>query len=428
MRLHATRRLPLDGAVPDPTRGAVAASNLVTSPAPEDAGSPPVRGDRPWATESGGPMAVAWEADRITYVGPADGVRGVEPEWFEGCTIAPGFVDCHTHLPFAGWRADEFEARLSGVSYRDLHGEGGISRSAAQLAAASDDEVLAFCRPLVHEMADHGTTALELKTGYGLSVEAELRQARLARRLAEEAPQTCTVTLLACHAVPKAMDRAAWVRAACDELVPAAAAEGLVDAVDVYVEDIAFSVEDLEAVAEAATAHGLPLRCHADQLGPSGAAEAAVRLGARGADHLNHVSEAGIAALGAAAATAAVLLPASTLFLRSTPPDVRALVAAGAALAIATDCNPGTSPTVSMPEAIALACSLYRVTPLEALAASTANPAWILGLGATHGTLAPGRRADLLILDAEAFRQVPYRPGHNPVRHTYIGGRRVGGR
>jgi imidazolonepropionase len=426
--LRGTRRLPLDGAVPDPTRGAVAASNLVTSPAIEGAAPAPVRGDGPWATESAGPAAVAWEGDRITYVGPADDLSGVEPEWFEGCTIAPGFVDCHTHLPFAGWRDDEFEARLTGVSYRDQHGEGGIARSAVQLAAASDDEVLAFCMPLVEEMADHGTTAIELKTGYGLSVEAELRQARLARRLAEEVPQTCTVTLLACHAVPPGMERAAWVRAACEELVPAAAAEGLADAVDVYVEDIAFSLEDLRAVAEAAAAAGLPLRCHADQLGASGAAEAAVALGARSADHLNHVSAEGVRMLGSAPSTVATLLPASTLFLRGTPPDVRGFVDAGAALAIATDCNPGTSPTVSMPEVVALACSLYRLTPLEALAAATANPAWVLGLGATHGTLAPGRRADLLILDAEAFRQVPYRPGHNPVRHAYIGGRRVGGR
>ena len=148
---------------------------------------------------------MAWEDGVITYVGPADGLTDVEPEWFEGCTIAPGFVDCHTHLPFAGWRADEFEARLSGVSYRELHGEGGIYRSARMLAEANDDEVLAFSRSLVQEMAEHGTTALELKTGYGLSVEAELRQARLARRLAQEAPQTCSVTLLACHAVPEGM-------------------------------------------------------------------------------------------------------------------------------------------------------------------------------------------------------------------------------
>jgi imidazolonepropionase len=419
--------------VPDaPSTGAVAASNLAT---PElGAGARLVRGAGPWAVESGEPRAVAWEDGVITYVGPPDGLDGVEPEWFEGCTIAPGFVDCHTHLPFAGWRADEFEARLAGVSYRDLHrvggnrGEGGIPRSARMLADASDDDVLAFCRPLVREMADHGTTALELKTGYGLSVEAELRQARLARRLAAEASQTCTVTLLACHAVPAGMARDAWVRTACENLIPAAAAEGLADAVDVYVEDIAFSLQDLASVAEAAAAHGLPLRCHADQLGASAAAEAAVSRGARSADHLNHVSPAGIEALGAAPGTVAVLLPASTLSMRASPPDVRALIDAGVAVAIATDCNPGTSAVLSMPEAIGVACSLYGITPLEALAASTANAAWVLGLADRHGTLAPGYRADLVVLDGDAFRHVPYRPGHNPVVHTYVGGRRVGGR
>jgi imidazolonepropionase len=414
----------LDGAVPEPARGAVAASNLVTA-AP---GAGPAPGPRPLALETGEPAAVAWEDGVITYVGPADGLPSVEPEWFEGCTIAPGFVDCHTHLPFVGWRADEFEARLTGVSYRELHGEGGIYRSARLLADASDEEVLAFCLPLLREMADHGTTALELKTGYGLSVEAELRQARLARRLAHDAPQTCTVTLLACHAVPSGVERAEWVRAVREELIPAAAAEGLADAVDVYVEDIAFSVDDLRAVAVVATTHGLPVRCHADQLGASGAAEAAVALGARSADHLNHVSAAGVSALGGAPATAAVVLPTSTLFLRSSPPDVRALIDAGATVAIATDFNPGTSPVASMPEAIAVACSLYGMTPLEALAAATGNAARVLGLEASHGTLSAGKRADVVVLDGEAFRQVPYRPGHNPVLHTYVGGRRIAGR
>jgi len=422
--------------VPHHASGAIAATSLAT-PSEQHA---QVRGDGPWPAESV-EQAVAWEEGRITYVGPADGLGGVEPEWFEGCTIAPGFVDCHTHLPFAGWRADEFEARLSGVSYRDLHGrrerdgtnddpsrKGGIYRSARMLAAASDDEVLAFCRSLVQEMAEHGTTALELKTGYGLSVEAELRQARLARRLSEEAPQTCSVTLLACHAVPEGMERADWVRVVCDELIPVAAREGLVDAVDVYVEDIAFSVDDLAEVAGCASDVGLPLRCHADQLGPSGAAEAAVALAARSADHLNHVSATGIAALGGAPATVAVLLPTSTLFLGSSPPDVRALLGAGAVVAIATDLNPGTSPVLSMPEAIATACSLYGLAPLEALAAATVNASAALGLAPERGTLSPGRPADLVVLDGDAFRLVPYRPGHNPVVRTFVDGERVGGR
>lgn len=367
------------------------------------------------------PGAVAWDEDgTITYVGPPEGL-GVEAEWLEGRTVAPGFVDCHTHLPFLGWRADEFEARLAGTTYRDQAGGGGIRRSARMLRAASDEEVLDFCRPLLAEMLAHGTTALELKTGYGLSVEAELRQARLARRLASEAPQTCVVTLLACHAVPEGVDRPSWVRAACEELIPAAAAEGLVDAVDVWVEDVAFTLADLEAVAAAAASAGLPLRCHADQLSPSGAAEAAAALGARSADHLNHVSRQGVAALGAGT-TAAVLMPTSTLLLRAPPPPVGELLDAGALVALATDCNPGTSPVASMPEAVAIGCALYGLSPNEALVAATANAAWVLGLAPAHGTLAPGARADLVVLEGDGFRHVPYRPGHDPVIRTVIGG------
>jgi len=401
-----------------PARGALAATTLVTP-----IGPPPIRGGRAGQVLEIPQGAVAWEDGRITFVGPADDLD-VQPQWFEGCTISPGFVDCHTHLPFIGWRADEFEARLTGRSYRDLHGEGGIHRSARLLAEASDEDVLDFCRPLLSEMTAHGTTALELKTGYGLSVEGELRQARLARRLAAEAGQTCTVTLLPCHAVPDGLERSAWVRTVCDELIPAAAAEGLADAIDIYVEDIAFSLEDLEAVAVAAAEAGLPLRCHADQLGPSGAAEAAASLGARSADHLNNVSRPGVEALGQGR-TAAVLLPTSTLMLRSSPPDARALLEAGATVALATDFNPGTSPVLSMPEAIATGCSLYGLTPAEALCAATANPAWVLGLSGELGTLVPGGRADLLVLEGDAFRHVPYRPGHDPVVRTVIGGRVV---
>jgi imidazolonepropionase len=372
--------------------------------------------------------AVAWEEGVVTYAGPAAGLSiSGEPIRLPSRTVIPGFVDCHTHLPFFGWRAEEFEARLVGTTYRDQHGEGGIYRSSRMLSEASDDEVIAFCRPLLREMLEHGTTALELKTGYGLSVEAELRQARLARRLADEAVQTCTVTLLACHAVPEGRTREEWVRVACEELIPAAAEEGLVDAVDVYVEDIAFTTSDLEAVTRAAARVGLPMRCHADQLGYTGAAEAAARLSARTADHLNHVGDEGIGAL-ATAETVAVLLPASTFFLRAEPPPALGLIASGAAVAIATDFNPGTSPVLSMPEVVALASTVYGLAPLGALSAVTINPAWVLGLSDRLGSLEPGKRADFLVLDAEDFRHVPYRPGHNPVGATYVGGRLVAGR
>jgi imidazolonepropionase len=330
-------------------------------------------------------------------------------------------VDCHTHLPFFGWRDDEFEARLAGVSYAEQHGEGGIARSARMLTEASDEEVMEFCRPLLVEMAAHGTTALELKTGYGLSVEAELRQARLARRLAEEAPQTATVTLLAGHAVPDGVTAEAWVRLACDELIPRAADEGLCDAVDVYVEDIAFDTSDLERIADAAARHDLPLRCHAEQLAWTGAAEMAAALGARSADHLNHLSPGGAKALGSSR-TCAGLLPTSTLMLGSQAPPVAGLRSAGAALTLATDLNPGTSAVLSLPEAIAIGCSLYRLSPLEALVASTVNAAWVLGLHERHGWLGPGSRADFVILDSPELRMVPYRPGHNPVVATFMGG------
>ena len=376
------------------------------------------------ATTSGGGVGVAWDDDgRIVYAGPAGGLPWAatlgEPD--RGCVV-PGFVDQHTHLPFVRWRADEFEARLRGVSYRELHGgDGGIFRSARMFAEASDDEVLAFSRPLLDEMLAHGTTALELKTGYGLSVDQELRAARLARRLADEARQTCTVTLLAAHAVPGGTDRAGWIRAACDELIPEAARQGLADAVDIYVEDIAFSLRDLEAIAGAASTAGFALRVHADQLGDSGAAGAAARLGARSADHLNHCSSEGVAAL-AASGTVAGLLPASTFFLRGKPAPARALREAGVPIAIATDANPGTSPVVSMPEVIAMAAGVYEVPPLEALTAATLNPAWVLGLADRLGTLERGKRADIVLLEEPSFAQVPYRPGHDPVVATVVGG------
>src|ERR687892_1274227 len=325
---------------------------------------------------------VAWDGGALTYAGPRSGWSGPVDEELTGRTVVPGFVDCHTHMPFFGWRDDEYEARLRGASYRDLHGEGGIPRSARMLAEASDEEVLEFCRP-----------------------------------------QTAAVTLLACHAVPDGMNREAWVDAVRAELVPTAAREGLVDAVDVYVEDIAFSTDDLERVAEAAAEEELPLRVHADQLGTSGAAEAAVRLGARSADHLNRVSDGGVTAL-IGGGTVAVLLPTSTLLLRAQPPPVDRL-ARGAALALATDCNPGTSPVASMPEAVALGCAMYGLAPLEALVAATANAAWVLGLHDRIGSLEPGKRADFVVLDTDEFRRVPYRPGHNPVVAAFLGGEPV---
>jgi imidazolonepropionase len=405
--------------------GAVAAGLVVTP-----TGTEPRRGaslGRPASIERG---AVGWRDGRITYVGPADGLPSDvgEPRVYSGATVVPGFVDAHTHLPFFGWRADEFEARLSGVTYREMHGEGGgIARSARLLASADDETVLSFCRPLLREMVCLGTTSVEMKTGYGLSVEAELRQARLARRLGEHIEPRSTLTLLVAHAVPEGVRREAWIRVVCDELIPAAVDEGLPDAVDVYVEDIAFDLEELADVAEAAGRHGLPLRVHADQLDGSGAAEAAVNLGARSADHLNNVSDAGIEALGGGE-TIAVLLPAASFSIAAPPAPARRLVDAGAAVAIATDFNPGTSAVLSMPEAFAFACALYRLTPGEALTASTLNAAAVLGIADRTGSLEPGKSADFVVLEGEGIANVPYRPGHDPVITSFIRGRETAGR
>ena len=403
---------------PSSASGAVVAGLLVTP-----TGRSAVRGPdlgRPVAIRD---AAIAWEDGVVTYAGPADALPAGAPDplVFSGSTVVPGFVDPHTHLPFFGWRADEFAARLAGVSYRELHGEGGIPRSARMLAEADDETVLAFCRALVREMRSLGTTAFETKTGYGLSVEAELRQARLARALAAESGIRSSLTLLVAHAVPEAVRRDEWIRVACRELIPAAIEQGLADAVDVYVEDIAFGLDDLRAVAEAAASHGLPVRVHADQLAGSDATEEAVQLRARSADHLNHVSDHGIDAL-AGGETIAVLLPASTFSMGAPPAPARRLVEAGAAVAIGTDFNPGTSAVLSMPEAIAFACRLYGLSPDEALTAATLNAAAVLGVADATGSLEPGKSADLVVLEGIGVEHVPYRPGHDPVVAAYAGG------
>ena len=401
--------------------GALAAPRLATATT-----RPPLRGAA-LTVDVIEDAAIAWdEAGLITYVGPADGLPygAPEPEILPpGTWLAPGLVDCHTHLPFFGWRADEYAARLAGASYAGVQGEGGgIPRSARMLAAASDEDVLAFTEVLAAEMLVHGTTAFECKTGYGGSVEGELRQARLARELAGRVAQTCTVTLLPCHAVPEGWTRQDWVRAAVTEIIPAAAAEGLADAVDIYVEpSIAFTLEDLEQVAVAAFEHGLALRVHADQLEDAGSTAAAARLQARAADHLNHASPEGVAAI-AAGGTTAVLLPASTFCLGAPPAPTRDLIDAGAAVALATDANPGTSPVVSMPETIAIGCRLYGMSPDEALAAATANAAHVLGLGHRLGRLVPGLQADVLVLEGDGPHHLAYRPGHDPVLRTYLAG------
>lgn len=384
-------------------------------------GEGPVRGDAlaaPDVTEGG-----VLHASAGRFVTGAGGGTDVSFD-ATGCVVVPGFVDCHTHLPFFGWRADEDVARLSGASYETLHGkEGGIFRSARMLRDASEEEVLAFSGGLAGEMLRAGTTAFETKSGYGLSVEGELRQLRLARELAHAVPQRVTSTCLAAHAVPRGSSEGEWIGVASEELLPQAAAEGLATACDLYVETIAFALEHAARLNETARSLGLRMRVHADQLSDGQTAAFAARWGFDTADHLNHASTFAVGDL-AQSDTVAVLLPAATFTLRQAKkPPARDLISRGAVVALGSDLNPGTSPVRSMPFVMALACRLYGFRPAEALAAATVNAAAAVGLSGEVGRLAPGYRADAVVLDFPSLDHLAYRPDHDPVAAVVCGGR-----
>jgi imidazolonepropionase len=384
-------------------------------------GSGPLRGDSLRSVTAATRASVGIQNGSIESVGRASG--GDSEFDASGCTVVPGFVDCHTHLPFFGWRADEDAARLSGIRYETLHREeGGIFRSARLLAEATDADILDFSLDLAGQMLRSGTTSFETKSGYGLSVEAELRQLRLAGRLAAAVPQTVVSTCLAAHAVPKGTSAGQWAGEAANELLPVVASEGLATSVDVYVESIAFALEHAARLNEAAKPLGLGMRIHADQLEDGQGGSFAARWDFVSADHLNHTSLPAVGDI-AASDTAAVLLPGATFTLRqSKKPPARNLIEEGALVALGSDLNPGTSPIASMPFVMSLACRLYGLRPLEALAAATVNSAHVCGLGDSVGRLAPGYRADLVVLDVPAFEHVCYRPDHDAVLAVICGG------
>ena len=387
-------------------------------------GAGPLRGDALTSFEILDGADIACSGDRITAVGTAD----ASELSFDagGLTVVPGFVDPHTHLPFYGWRADEDAARLAGMRYETLHREeGGIFRSARLLDGADDDQVLAFSEALAASMLRHGTTTFETKSGYGLSLDGELRQLRLARRLAERVPQTVVSTCLAAHAVPKDRSEGEWIGQVAQDLLPQVVEENLADACDVYVETIAFSLEHAARLAHAAEQLGLRMRVHGDQLADNQTASFAARWGFASVDHLNHCSGGGVDDLSETE-TAAVLLPGATFTLRQdTKPPARALIDAGAVVALGSDLNPGTSPVHSMPFVMALACRTYGLRPKEALAAATVNAAFTLGLEGEVGRIQEGMRADLVVLDVPDLDELAYRPDHDPVVAVVCGGELV---
>jgi imidazolonepropionase len=340
-----------------------------------------------------------------------------------GCAVVPGFVDCHTHLPFAGWREGEYERKLRGVPYEEIaRAGGGIAASAQALASSSDAALLSQAQALAGEMLAAGTTAFEGKSGYGLSREGELRALRLARELETLVPQTTVSTALLAHAVPPGFTPDTWM-AEVEAMMPEVLASGGVSALDIFVESIAFANSHLEQMGALAAAGGLALRAHVEQFASHRSVPVALAAGARSVDHLSSLAVDDVPAL-AAAACAAVLLPAAEFLGAEHRAPGRALLDASALVVLATDANPGTAPVVSMPLVIGLGARLYGMSVRETLAAVTLNAAWTLGLERTLGSIEPGKQADLLLLDGPVER-IAYRLGHNPVLAAFIAGEPV---
>jgi imidazolonepropionase len=344
-----------------------------------------------------------------------------------GACVTPGLVDCHTHLVYGGQRADEFERRLEGASYESIaKAGGGIVATVNATRNAGDDALFAATAARARALVDEGVTTVEIKSGYGLAAEHEARCLRVARRIGRELPVDVRTTFLGLHALPREFAGRAddYVDAVCD-MLPALHAEGLVDAVDAFCERIAFTPAQTRRVFEAARALGLPVKVHAEQLSDQGATQLACAFRALSCDHLEHLSDEGVAAM-ARSGTVAVLLPGAFYFLRETKlPPVDALRAAGVPIAVATDHNPGTSPLLSALLVPNMACTRFRLTPQEALAGMTVHAASALGL-ADRGVLRAGARADFVAWDVGHPNELAYWIGANPRRITVRGGTLLG--
>jgi imidazolonepropionase len=375
--------------------------------------------------------ALAVKGGRIAWIGPAaearskaaaDGVPVVE---CQGLWMTPGLIDCHTHLVYGGNRVAEFEQRLCGVSYEEISRAGGGIQATVNATRAADAEaLLAPALVRARRLLSEGVTTLEVKSGYGLDLDTERRLLEVARELGRQLPVTVKTTYLALHALPPEFraDRAGFVDRATGPWLEALTAPGLVDAVDAFCENIAFTREETERLLRAARRLGLRAHVHAGQLSDLGGAEAAATYGALSADHLEYLSAAGAGAL-AAAGTVAVLLPGAYFMLRqTTPPPVPLLRQAGTAMAVATDCNPGSSPCTSLLLALNMACTLFGLTPLEALTGATRHAARALGLESEVGTLEVGKRADLALYRIERPAELCYNLGANPCVGVVSGG------
>lgn len=346
--------------------------------------------------------AIVTNAGLIEWIGPKAELPGVDAERvvdLGGAWVTPGLIDCHTHTVFGGNRSGEFEQRLQGVSYAEIAAQGGgIASTVRATRAASEDALLASARQRVQALLRDGVTTLEIKSGYGLDLANERKMLRVARRIAEELPVTVRATCLAAHALPPEYAGRAddYITHICDEMLPALAAEGLVDAVDAFCEHLAFSPAQVERVFIKARELGLPVKLHAEQLSSLHGSSLAARYQALSADHLEFMTEEDAIAM-AQAGTVAVLLPGAFYFLRETQlPPMDALRRHGVKIALSSDLNPGTSPVLSLRLMLNMGCTLFRMTPEEALAGVTVHAATALGLGESHGSLEAGKVADFV--------------------------------
>jgi imidazolonepropionase len=366
---------------------------------------------------------------RIVFAGPARKAPefgAAEVVDCEGRWITPGLIDPHTHLVFGGDRAHEFERRLAGASYEEIaRAGGGIVSTMTATRVASEAELVETALPRLDALIAEGATTVEVKSGYGLSLEHELKSLRAARALADHRAIRIRTSFLGAHALPPefAGDPDGYIDLVCREMIPAVAAEGLADAVDAFCEGIGFTPAQVRRVFEAAQRHHLPVKLHAEQLSNLEGAALAARFGALSADHLEHLDQAGVAAM-AQAGTVATLLPGAYYFVRETqPPPIAALRAAGVPIALATDCNPGTSPLTSPLLLMNMAATLFRMTVEECLAGVTREAGRALGLAHEIGTLEAGKRCDLAIWDIEQPAELVYRMGFNPLHARVFGGR-----
>lgn len=365
--------------------------------------------------------AIVVERGLIAWVGPRAELpvahQGAPRHDGRGALVTPGLVDCHTHLVYGGQRAHEFAMRLAGASYEELaRAGGGIVSSVRATREATEAELFALAAPRLQALLAEGVCAIEIKSGYGLSLEHERAQLRVARCLGEVFGVAVRTTFLGAHALPPeyAGRSQAYIDLVCDQMMPALAAEGLVDAVDVFCERIGFSLAETEQVFQAAQRLGLPVKLHAEQLSDMGGAALAARYGALSCDHIEHLSDEGIAAMRQAG-TVAVLLPGAYYVLRDTRvPPIDALRAAGVPMAVSTDHNPGTSPTLSLLLMLNMACTLFRLTVPEALAGVTRHAAHALGLQHSHGQIGVGRAANFVLWQLNEVAELAYWLGQRP--------------